>query len=101
MDLAAAQFVVERKVGRVLTARWLSAAVAARNLGLWALSLGVVDASDHFAPEWVVITDRRTGRLVKRLNAGRSGDAQGLYGAVCSGLDTLSTQDFSRRWLEA
>lgn len=97
-DPAEAYFVVNLKVGRMLSGRCLVAAVGARNLAIVLASLFFLDATDLFAPEWVLIQDQKTGKVMKRLSVGRGGDGMALFEVVHKSLGELTRDDFVERW---
>lgn len=75
----------------------MSAAVAARNLAFVA-TVPLLDGTDMFAPEWVLIRDRRICKVVKRLSAGRGGDGLALFEVVHKNLTEMTRREFVERW---
>ncbi len=51
-----------------------------------------------FAPEWVLIRDRRICKVVKRLSAGRGGDGLALFEVVHKNLTEMTRREFVERW---
>jgi len=69
--------------GRVLTGRPLALAVVLRELPCALLSLGESLHVTRVAPAWVVVEDRLSGQVVRRLPAGRlAGAAEQLLDQV-------------------
>jgi hypothetical protein len=99
MTTAADAYALKLRRGRFLSGWPLAAACSARNLLMSAPFVFLGDSfegtEDIVAPSWVIVTDRRTGRRIARVAAGRdSGAGQALYDDMAAALNTMPPDDF-------
>lgn len=94
-DTASDAFDVELKVGRLLRGRALAAAVLLRNL-VWVY---LEPTTELLAPSWVVVRDRRTGKKIGSLSAGReAGVGEALLRKVQESSLRLTPAAFLELW---
>jgi hypothetical protein len=87
---------VRLQVGRRLRGKWLAAAVLLRNAPA---STIFGPSYDVLAPAWVVVEDRRTGRVLGRVSAGRKGGVgEHLLEIMQDDAESMTMSEFRDSW---